>query len=145
MSSHESTQSAPITIRLDGYRILAKQASLILLCTSALTMAATDLTVEQVIAGLERRDQAIKNMFGGIPINSTEKRAVLHTALRNKSKNPVFYNSENVMPQIQNELEKMRLFCHTVRATPFGETQKARGCRKLKVSKRRRRMVARRS
>jgi glucose-6-phosphate isomerase len=61
-----------------------------------------------------RLDKAITAMFGGERINSTEDRSVLHTALRNKSGNPVMVDGKDVMPQIQNELNKMSAFCDKV-------------------------------
>ncbi len=54
-------------------------------------------------------------MFAGEKINTTEGRAVLHTALRNRSQRPIFVNGKNVMPDITAELEKMRLFSEKVR------------------------------
>ncbi len=54
-------------------------------------------------------------MFRGDKINNTEGRAVLHTALRNRSNDPIFVDDENVMPAVNNELEKMREFSDKVR------------------------------
>jgi glucose-6-phosphate isomerase len=52
----------------------------------------------------------INAMFNGSPINATENRPVLHTALRNFSTNPVEVNGIDVMPQIKKALQKMQLF-----------------------------------
>ena len=41
-----------------------------------------------------------ERMFSGEPVNNTENRAVLHTALRNRSNAPVMVDGENVMPFI---------------------------------------------
>lgn len=41
-----------------------------------------------------------KKMFLGETINWTEKRIVLHTALRNRSNNPVYVDGKGVMPKI---------------------------------------------
>src|SRR5690554_118009 len=41
--------------------------------------------------------EGIENMFSGKKINITEKRAVLHTALRNRSNKPVLVDGANVM------------------------------------------------
>ncbi|MEN2281078.1 glucose-6-phosphate isomerase [Algoriphagus sp. SE2] len=57
---------------------------------------------------------AIEDMFTGKPINKTEDRAVLHTALRNKSDHAVFVNGENVMPEIQKVLDQMKVFSDKV-------------------------------
>ncbi|MCU0847391.1 MAG: glucose-6-phosphate isomerase [Spirochaetes bacterium] len=55
-------------------------------------------------------------MFTGEKINSTEKRAVLHTALRNLSGDPVFVDGRNVMPDIAAALEKMNVFSGDIRS-----------------------------
>jgi len=57
---------------------------------------------------------AIDKMFSGDIINETENRAVLHTALRNQSGKPVFVDGKNVMPLVQNELEKMKAFSNQI-------------------------------
>ncbi|MBK7443339.1 MAG: glucose-6-phosphate isomerase [Bacteroidetes bacterium] len=56
----------------------------------------------------------IENMFTGVPINATENRPVLHTALRNFSDEPVFVNGKNVMPGIQAVLTKMKTFSDAI-------------------------------
>ncbi|MBX7202293.1 MAG: glucose-6-phosphate isomerase [Bacteroidia bacterium] len=57
---------------------------------------------------------AIEAMFNGEQINKTESREVLHTALRNRSNNPVFVNGKDVMPEVRKVLEKMRHFTNAV-------------------------------
>lgn len=57
----------------------------------------------------------IEAMFAGQPINITEHRAVLHTALRNRSNTPVMVNNEDVMPKINGVLNKIRKFTEQVR------------------------------
>ena len=59
---------------------------------------------------------AIERMYRGAKINSTEDRAVLHTALRNRSNTPVYVDQTNVMDQINNELAHMRQFVDQVRS-----------------------------
>ncbi len=77
----------------------------------------TDVTMRLLFdlarqAGVEEwRDK----MFAGEKINNTEGRAVLHTALRNRSDKPIFVDDENVMPLVESELEKMRVFSEIVR------------------------------
>ena len=58
---------------------------------------------------------AIDNMFAGVKINVTEQRAVLHTALRNRSNRPVMVDGEDVMPGVNAVLERMRVFSNAVR------------------------------
>ncbi len=52
----------------------------------------------------------INRMFSGEKINVTEGRAVLHTALRNRSNTPVYVDDEDVMPHVNKVLEKMKSF-----------------------------------
>lgn len=56
----------------------------------------------------------IKAMFSGEKINATEGRAVLHTALRNRSKRAIKVDGKNVMPQVNAVLEQMRTFSDKV-------------------------------
>jgi glucose-6-phosphate isomerase len=63
-----------------------------------------------------RVQEAAGDMFAGKAINETEKRAVLHVALRNRSKSPILVNRKDVMPEINAVLEKMASFARKVRA-----------------------------
>ncbi|MBO8415814.1 MAG: glucose-6-phosphate isomerase [Proteobacteria bacterium] len=56
----------------------------------------------------------IEAMFTGEKINRTENRAVLHTALRNFSGKPVYVDGQDVMPDVQKVLAKMKDFCGKV-------------------------------
>jgi glucose-6-phosphate isomerase len=58
---------------------------------------------------------AIDDMFAGKPVNVTENRAVLHTALRNRSNLPVIVDGRDVMPQVNAVLAKMAEFSDRVR------------------------------
>ena len=58
--------------------------------------------------------EAIEAMFTGERINETENRAVLHTAIRNFSGNPVLTDGVDVMPAIKNVQEQMKIFCTAV-------------------------------
>ena len=58
----------------------------------------------------------IEAMFSGAVINTTEHRAVLHTALRNRSNRPVYVAGQDVMPEVNKVLGKMRSFCERVRS-----------------------------
>ncbi|WP_291068797.1 MULTISPECIES: glucose-6-phosphate isomerase [unclassified Empedobacter] len=59
-------------------------------------------------------DTAIQQMFEGDVINVTEKRAVLHTALRNRSNEEVLVDGKDVMPQINEVLDQMKSFSEKV-------------------------------
>ena len=56
-----------------------------------------------------------EKMFTGAKINKTEERAVLHTALRRQSDEPLILDGENVTEHVQNQLEKMEAFVNKVR------------------------------
>jgi len=58
--------------------------------------------------------EAIEKYFTGDKINVTEKRAVLHTALRNFSSNPVFVDGKDVMPEVRAVLGKMENFSNKI-------------------------------
>ena len=58
--------------------------------------------------------QAKEAMFNGEKINRTENRAVLHTALRNRSNTPIFVDGKDVMPEVNAVLAKMKSFCERV-------------------------------
>jgi glucose-6-phosphate isomerase len=55
-------------------------------------------------------------MFAGKPINNTEGRAVLHIALRNRSGKPIKVNGEDVMPGIEDVLDRMAAFSNGLRS-----------------------------
>jgi glucose-6-phosphate isomerase len=55
-------------------------------------------------------------MFAGEKINITENRAVLHTALRNRSNTPVYVDGHDVMPDVNAVLKQMRAFSEQVRS-----------------------------
>ncbi|GLS77116.1 glucose-6-phosphate isomerase [Oharaeibacter diazotrophicus] len=87
-------------------------------------VATMDLLVELARAAKveERRDA----MFAGAIVNVTEKRAVLHTALRNRSGAPVVVDGRDVMPDVAEVLARMRVFAEGVR---FGAIAAASGAR----------------
>ncbi|MDD2767139.1 MAG: glucose-6-phosphate isomerase [Methylococcus sp.] len=72
-------------------------------------------------AGLRERIEA---MFRGDKINVTENRSVLHIALRNRSGRPILVDGQDVMPQINRVLDRMRRFSEAVRS---GEWRGATG------------------
>ena len=61
-----------------------------------------------------RLADATKAMFTGAAINETEKRPVLHTALRNSTGRPLFVEGKDVMPGIKKVLRKMKKFCDEI-------------------------------
>ncbi|HRJ54471.1 MAG TPA: glucose-6-phosphate isomerase [Candidatus Thiothrix moscowensis] len=57
-----------------------------------------------------------ERMFSGDKINHTEGRAVLHTALRNRSNSPVMVDGNDVMPEVNAVLASMGAFAERVRS-----------------------------
>jgi len=60
--------------------------------------------------------QAIDSMFNGDKINATENRAVLHVALRNLTHDAFIVDGDDVMPEVNTVLQKIRLFSEKIRA-----------------------------
>ena len=64
-------------------------------------------------AGVAQKRDA---MFSGEAINFTEGRAVLHTALRNRSNQPVLVDGKDVMPDVNGVLAAMAGFANGIRS-----------------------------
>ena len=64
-------------------------------------------------SGLQARIDA---MFRGDKINVTEKRAVLHVALRAPKGQSIFVDGEDVVPQVHAVLDKMADFSNRIRS-----------------------------
>ena len=78
----------------------------------------TDETIRLLLqlaeeSGLRKRMDA---MFSGEKINITEKRAVLHTALRAPKGASILVDGKNVVPEVQAVLDKMSDFSNRVRS-----------------------------
>lgn len=73
-------------------------------------------TMDKLFALAEETElkSAIDALFSGEKINQTEGRAVLHTALRNRSNTPVMVDGKDVMPAVNAVLEKMKSFTERV-------------------------------
>ncbi|HEY0190087.1 MAG TPA: hypothetical protein VGC42_03130, partial [Kofleriaceae bacterium] len=78
----------------------------------------TDETWRLLFALAEQADVAgwRDKMFAGGVLNGTEDRAVLHTALRNRSNRPVLVDGKDVMPEVNAVLAKMRGFTERLRS-----------------------------
>ncbi|MES1999649.1 MAG: glucose-6-phosphate isomerase [Pseudomonadota bacterium] len=74
------------------------------------------LTLLTDLAREAKLKRAIKAMFSGEKINFTEQRAVLHTALRNRSDQPVYVDGVDVMPEVRSVLARMGKFTRAVRS-----------------------------
>lgn len=58
--------------------------------------------------------EAIKAQFSGATINSTENRAVLHSALRTLKKDPILVEGKNILAEVEDAQNKMFVFCEKV-------------------------------
>lgn len=78
----------------------------------------TTETIQKLIA--LAKDQNLEEwrsrMFSGDAINTTEKRAVLHTALRRPVSDTVIVDGENIMPYINDVFGRMKNFSEAVRS-----------------------------
>jgi glucose-6-phosphate isomerase len=74
------------------------------------------LTLLRDLARESNLSRNIEAMFTGEKINTTERRAVLHTALRNYSDASVELDGKDVMPEIRAVRAKMRSFSDKVRS-----------------------------
>ncbi|WP_019990548.1 glucose-6-phosphate isomerase [Rudanella lutea] len=69
---------------------------------------------------------AIDKLFSGDRINATEDRAVLHIALRNRSNTPILVDGQDVMPEVNEVLSRMKGFTERIRSGEWkGYTGKA--------------------
>jgi len=77
----------------------------------------TDETMQLLLALVRQADveRWRQRMFNGEKINSTEDRAVLHVALRNRSDRAIEVDGEDVMPRVRDVLAHMREFTEAVR------------------------------
>ncbi len=78
----------------------------------------TDETLQLLFALAKQADVAgwRDKMFAGDIINGSEHRAVLHTALRNRSNRPILVEGKDVMPEVNAVLAKMRDFTDRLRS-----------------------------
>ncbi len=78
----------------------------------------TDETIKLLLQLAEESElrTRIEAMLRGDKINITEKRAVLHVALRAPRGASIVVDGENVVPLVHEVLDKMKAFCNRVRS-----------------------------
>ncbi len=76
----------------------------------------TEETIDLLIALAQEIDlsDAVEKMFAGDKINETENRAVLHVALRNRKNTPIYLGGKDVMPQVNEVLQKIKTFSEQI-------------------------------
>ncbi|MDP2786022.1 MAG: glucose-6-phosphate isomerase [Sulfurimicrobium sp.] len=95
-------------------RFSLKQGEILLDYSKNLITAETLSLLMQLAREVKLADW-IEKMFAGEAINFTEGRAVLHTALRNRSNKPLLLDGKDVMPDVKRVLAHMREFSERVR------------------------------
>lgn len=78
---------------------------------------ATSKTMDllQDLAKTQRLEERIQDMVTGKKINFTEKRAVLHTALRGERSEEIFVDGVNVIEEVHQVLDQIKYFSEGVR------------------------------
>jgi len=121
LSAHQST-IAPLAVRdlfaADPGRFERMSAEVAGLFVDWSKHRVTDRTLELLLDLAAQADVAgwRDRMFAGEHINLTEDRAVLHVALRNRSKRPIRVDGADVMPLVDGVLAQMRTFTDAIRA-----------------------------
>ncbi len=74
-------------------------------------------TLSLLIALAKKRkiEAQIEALFTGLPVNTTEKKPALHTALRNPTTNTFLLDNRNIMADIRDTQEKMHVFSEKIR------------------------------
>ena len=86
------------------------------LCVDYSRNLLTQETIRLLLNLAEQRhlEQWIVALMSGAPVNTTESRPALHTALRNRSGDPVDVAGRNVMPEIESELAAFLKFARDI-------------------------------
>ena len=88
----------------------------------------TDETISLLLQLAEEVDvpRWINKMFDGEPINHTENRAVLHTALRDQGDQPLIHDGVDITLEIKEERERVKLLAEKIRTRKWrGATNQA--------------------
>jgi len=96
--------------------LMTAEALGLLLDYSKNRITAETLTLLLQLAEESRLRERIDAMFRGEKINITEKRAVLHTALRAPRDASIVVDGENVVPKVHAVLDRMADFANRVRS-----------------------------
>lgn len=77
----------------------------------------TQDTIELLLQWANERQltQQIDSLFIGDPVNRSEKRPALHTALRNFGEREVIVDGINIMPEVRDTVRRMESFCWKIR------------------------------
>ncbi len=101
--------------RFDAFSLREDSAFLLLDYSKNIVTAETMKLLMALAAAAGVREHA-RRMFDGEKINWTERRAVLHVALRNRSNRPILVDGRDVMPEINRVLGQMKKFSAALRS-----------------------------
>ncbi|MFS4580843.1 glucose-6-phosphate isomerase [Phaeobacter sp. C3_T13_0] len=99
----------------DRFKSFSAEADGLLLDYSKTALDTTALSLLEHITTEVSLTDRISEMFNGEKINTTENRAVLHTALRAQTDEPITVDGENVLPAIRQTLQQMESYAEAVR------------------------------
>lgn len=124
----ETSETPILTLFDDPARFVdfSAEADGLLLDFSKTSLDDTALDLLLQLAESVNLDEKIDAMFRGDPINTTEGRAVLHTALRAQTDKPILVDDKDVLPEIRDTQARMEQFAQAIRS---GEIQTAGGKR----------------
>ncbi len=100
----------------DRFDVFTRRFEDILLDFSKNRITAETLSLLLQLAQQAGLTDAIGKMFSGDVINQTEGRAVLHVALRNRANTPMRVDGQDVMPEVNAVLDRMKSFTERLRS-----------------------------
>lgn len=109
----DANRNAATTSRFSSF---SAEAHSILLDYSKNIVKEETLSLLEALLDQAGVDEMAKRMFAGEKINITERRAVLHVALRNRSNSAIFVDGKDVMPEVNQVLSQMKAFVEKVRS-----------------------------
>lgn len=122
-ADHETLKKTDVTDlfsadpkRFDSFSI---KSSGILLDYSRHRITKTTLGLLADLASMANLPAQFQALFSGAPVNTTENRPALHTALRNNNKKPLTVSGENIQATVANEQARLFAFAEAVRSGQF--------------------------
>ena len=124
LSEHRRRTSETLIAELferdqNRFQNFSAQADGLLLDFSKTALDETGLNALVDLAEQAGLASKIEAMFRGDPINVTEGRAALHTALRSQNDTAVMVDGQDVMPEIQQTLQRMESFAGALRSGAY--------------------------
>ncbi|WP_290651538.1 glucose-6-phosphate isomerase [Aquisalimonas sp.] len=110
--------------RADGHRFerFSMATERLLLDFSKNLVDANTLKLLGALAQRRELEAWIERLFAGEPVNNTENRPAMHMALRNRGSGAMYVGGRDVMPEVERQLTRMRLFVNRLHRGEY------RGC-----------------